>query len=67
MLLNQTLAFTIHGIRKLYKKKKIKISAPRWNEKNHETVSDNPLIRTYINEVKNRIKFKIEKYIILNS
>ena len=34
MLLNQTLAFTIHGktLKKKYKNNKFKISAPTWNK-----------------------------------
>ena len=49
MLLCQTLAFTIHG----------KIHGI--DLKKHETVTDNPSIRIYVNNIENRITFKIKR------
>ena len=55
------------------KNNKFKILASRWNEKSdihnffeyitkkHETLTDNPPIRIYVNKVENRITFKIKK------
>ena len=55
------------------KNNKFKILASRWNEKSdihsffeyitkkHETLTDNPPIRIYVNKVENRVTFKIKK------
>ena len=69
-------------MKKSYKNKKFKISAPTWNEqlelpdgsnsaldiqdyfeyilKKHGEETDNPSIRIYMNEIENRITFKIK-------
>ena len=69
-------------MKKSYKNKKFKISAPTWNEqlelpdgsnsvldiqdyfeytlKKHGEETDNPSIRIYINNIENRITFKIK-------
>ena len=69
-------------MKKSYKNKKFKISAPTWNEqlelpdgsnsvldiqdyfeytlKKHGEETDNPSIRIYINNIENRIMFKIK-------
>ena len=69
-------------MKKSYKNKKFKISAPTWNEqleltdgsnsvldiqdyfeytlKKHGEETDNPSIRIYMNNIENRITFKIK-------
>ena len=78
-LVNLSIYYTWKNIKTEYNNNKCKISAPTWNEtfdtiddiqdyfefiiKKHETLTDNSPVQIYANKIKNRIVFKIKKWL----